>query len=423
MVVQKLYYMISTNPNLDQDFKQAVEKLPQIYSPSNKVAYDAFIDTYGTHFINKVQTGGKVVSMTSIRECKASMMGLSSDEVKMCLGAEVAGKIPYKVDIDLRAEMKFCNGKKEIVQGRQSFSNVFHDRITEISGGQTTEGELLFSADRDATAYKKWLASLPVSPDVISYTLKPLHQLIPDGKLKRELKQAIKDYILSRGAMRECSGHCSLGRRTKPRSCECHCQSHKGLGTNCCPTRSGLAIVDLTIIRGQGLYGDTLSGTDGYVKIFDENKILLGKTSIIQNNNNPYWNWELNIGDMLLSANSKLKIEVWDEDNRYDDLLGTCFAKLQSGGDQGERVCSLRYGVVFYKLKVTCGPSLSGPSCAEYVSSPMDSLLEKLYVSRHARPIPKCMLSQMGLRLDGYTFNYTLTDHSSVLNGDKADLL
>ncbi|XP_041931815.1 perforin-1-like [Alosa sapidissima] len=415
-------YMMSSNPNLNQDFKQAVEKLPQIYSPSNKVAYDAFIDTYGTHFIRKVKTGGKIVSMTSIRECKASMMGLSSDEVKMCLGAEVAVKIPYKVDIDLSAEIKFCNGKKEKVHGRRSFSSVFNDRITEITGGQT-EGELLFSAGRDASAYKKWLASLPVSPGVISYTLKPLHQLIPDRKVKRELKQAIKDYILSRGAKRECSDHCSLGRRTKPRSCECHCQSHKGLGTNCCPTRPGLAIVAFTIIRGQGLYGDTASGTDGYVKIFDENKIPLGKTPMILNNDNPYWNWELNIGDMLLSANSKLRIEVWDEDDKYDDLLGTCLAKLQSGGDQGERVCALNHGVLFYKLKVTCGPSLSGPSCAEYVSSPMDSLLEKLYVSRHARPIPKRMLFQMGLRLDGQAFNYMLTDNSSVLNGDKADWL
>ncbi|XP_062387074.1 perforin-1-like [Sardina pilchardus] len=411
-------YMTSNNPNLNQDFKRAVEKLPQIYSPSNKVAYDAFIDTYGTHFIKKVQTGGKVVSMTSIRECKASMMGLSSDEVKMCLGVEVAGKIPYKVDIDLSAEIKFCNGKKEKVQGRRSFSNVFHDRITEISGGQTTEGELLFSAGRDASAYKKWLASLPVSPDVISYTLKPLHQLIPDQKLNRELKQAIKDYILSRGIKRECSDHCRLGKRTNSRSCECHCQSHKGLGTNCCPTRSGLAMVDLTIIKGQGLYGDTQSGTDGYVKIFDENKILLGKTPMIQDDDNPNWNWELNIGDMLLSANSKLEIEVWDEDYKYDDLLGTCFAKLQSGGDQGERVCALNYGMVFYKLKVTCGPSLSGPSCTTYEESPMDSLLEKLYVSRHARLITKRMLSQMGLRLDGHAFNYTLTDHSSVLNGE-----
>lgn len=47
-------YMVSMNPNLNPDFKKALEKLPMIYSPSNKEAFDSFIDTYGTHFIKKV---------------------------------------------------------------------------------------------------------------------------------------------------------------------------------------------------------------------------------------------------------------------------------------------------------------------------------------------------------------------------------
>ena len=236
------------------------------------------------------------------------------------------------------------------------------------------------------------------------------------------MKLAIDDYIINRSLKKECSDKCQVGIRTNPDSCACHCQSHKGLGRNCCPTRSGLAKIVLTIIRAHGLYGDYSSKTDGYVKIYDENKILLGKTRTIQGNNSPYWDREFDIGDMLLSANSKLEIEVWDEDTRYDDLLGTCFAKLQSG-DQGEKACPLQYGVLFYRLKVTCGPSLRGPSCSEYVASPMNSLLEKLYVSRHARPIPKHMLPQMGMRLDRQAFNYTLTDQSSVQTGGKADQL
>ena len=46
--------MVSSNPNLHPDFAKALEKLPKIYSPSNKETYDAFFDTYGTHFIKKV---------------------------------------------------------------------------------------------------------------------------------------------------------------------------------------------------------------------------------------------------------------------------------------------------------------------------------------------------------------------------------
>lgn len=69
-----------------------------------------------------------MLSMTSIRECKASLMGLNADEVRMCLGAEASAKIQYKVDTDVNAEIRFCNGRKEKNIGRRSFSNTFSDR-------------------------------------------------------------------------------------------------------------------------------------------------------------------------------------------------------------------------------------------------------------------------------------------------------
>ncbi|XP_062387057.1 perforin-1-like [Sardina pilchardus] len=415
-------YMISSNPKLKKDFKQALDKLPHIYSPSNKTSFDSFIGTYGTHFLKEVQAGGKVQSLTSIRECKASLMGLNADEVKMCLTVEASAKIKQKADFDLGAEKKFCSGQKKKLQGGRSFSEKFRERTTQISGGKATGSELLFSSD--TSAYKRWIADLPDNPDVISYTLMPLHQLVSSPQVKKGLKQAIRDYILIKGLKRTCSDRCNIGRRTNSGSCACHCQSHKGLGTNCCPTCYGQARVILTIIKGEDLYGDTSSGgaTDGYVKVFDKNNILLGKTPMITDNNSPIWNYQFNIGDMILSADSKLKIEVWDEDNRYDDLLGTCYAKLRS--DNREIVvCPLSYGRIFYQVKVTCGPSLKGPSCATYKSSPMSSLLETLYVSRHARPIPRHMLFQMGMRLDRQAFNYTLTGQSSAQNGGKADRL
>lgn len=241
---------------------------------------------------------------------------------------------------------------------------------------------------------------------MISYTVKPLHLLVPNKQVKRALKKAIVYYIKSRALRRQCSNQCKLGRRTKHGSCACHCQNHKGLGSNCCPTRPGLAKIVLNIVRGKGLFGDYSSGTDGYVKVFDKNNILLGKTHTINNNNNPSWNQEFDMDDMLLSANSKLKIEVWDADNYYDDLLGTCYAPLRSG-NRGEVVCPLNHGQLFYKLRVTCGPNLRGPFCADYARSPMSSLWERLYVSRHARPIPKHMLFQTGMRQDKQAFNYT----------------
>lgn len=256
---------------------------------------------------------------------------------------------------------------------------------------------------------------------MISYTVKPLHQLVPNQQVKRQLKQAIRDYILHRGLERKCSNQCKIGRRTNQKSCACHCQNHKGLGSNCCPTRPGLAKVVLTILRGESLYGDYSSKTDGYVKVFNKN-ILLGRTRTIDGNDNPNWNQEFDMDDMLLSENSKLKIEVWDADNYNDDLLGTCYAPLRSG-NRGVVVCPLNHGRLFYKLRVSCGPNLRGQFCAKYARSPMSSLLEGLYVSRHARPIPKHTLFQMGMRLDRQAFNYTLKGQSSVHNSSEMNWL
>lgn len=177
-------------------------------------------------------------------------------------------------------------------------------------------------------------------------------------------------------------------------------------------------------MRAEGLYGDYSSGTDGYVKVFENKNILLGKTRTIDGNNNPFWNQEFDMDDMVLSENSKLKIEVWDADNYYDDLLGTCYAPLRSG-NRGEVVCPLNNGQLFYKLRVTCGPNLRGQFCTDYARSPMSSLSERIYVSRHAHPNPKHLLFQgvqMG-RLDRQAFNDTLKGQSSVQNGGKMNWL
>ncbi|KAG5267775.1 hypothetical protein AALO_G00225600 [Alosa alosa] len=70
--------------------------------------------------------------------------------------------------------------------------------FTEIFGGNTTERELLFSADPDI--FKKWLSSLPGNPDMISHSLDPLHELLPSNlPVRRELAKAIRHYILERG--------------------------------------------------------------------------------------------------------------------------------------------------------------------------------------------------------------------------------
>uniref|UniRef100_A0A671RFZ3 Perforin 1.9 n=1 Tax=Sinocyclocheilus anshuiensis TaxID=1608454 RepID=A0A671RFZ3_9TELE len=174
----------------------------------------------------------------------------------------------------------------------------------------------------------------------------------------------IRDYILQRALWRNCSTPCKASIATNLKQpCVCSCHNNPGVKANCCPA--------------SGLWGDYFSQTDMYVKVLRNHKDFLGETSVIWNQNSPTWNWKFELGSFVLSQFGGLRLEVWDRDN--NDF------------------CRLNHGLLYYKTAVTCGPSLAGSSCTEYVGSPMSSHLEKIYVSRHVRPVPKDVLVKMGV--------------------------
>lgn len=164
-------------------------------------------------------------------------------------------------------------------------------------------------------------------------------------------------------------------------------------------------------MRAQGLWGDQTTATDGYVKVFNKYNVQVGRTDMITNNNSPYWGRTFDLGDVVLAENDKMKLEVWDEDSKWDDdLLGTCEVPIKAG--QNDNFCNLNHGVLFYKTEVTCAPSLSGPYCSKYVGSPMNFHLEKVYVSRNARPVPAEILLSKGVLLDKL-YVYQKTNYSA----------
>ncbi|XP_030645633.1 perforin-1-like [Chanos chanos] len=392
-------YRVSNKPLLHREFKRTVKNLPKIYNGQHKQRFYKLIDSFGTHYITKVTLGGTVHSVTSIKQCQAALQGLSADEVKTCLDVEASASVGDKANS--KAEFHHCKEAKDKTESKSSFSSSFNDRFTEISGGHTTEPDILFSADKDPAAYKEWLSSVPQNPDVISYSLEPLHELIPPkNPARKHLRKAIHDFILERSLWRNCSEPCKSGSKTNPNEpCICTCHNNPGVNIDCCPTRRGLARVSITVDRAVGLWGDHSTATDGYVKVFGKNSFLIGRTPVINNNNAPHWNMIFDLGDTVLSDLNSLRLEVWDEDNKWDDdLLGTCSVPLAAG--RKSNFCKLNHGELFYKLQVTCAPSLAGPSCVEYVGSPMNYQLEKAYVSRHAQPLPKEMLVKMGVLVD-----------------------
>ncbi|XP_071752024.2 perforin-1-like [Centroberyx gerrardi] len=390
-------YRVSSSPKLHREFRAAVNKLPKTYSPENKQQYYKLIDNFGTHYITKVKLGGSVESVTSIRQCQARLQGLSVEEVQMCLEVEASASIGEN---NMKAESKHCQKDMDKTESKSSFSSTFSDRFTEIKGGQTTEPELLFSADKDPSAYKEWLNSLPQNPDIVSYSLDSLHELLPvNSPVRKNLRSAVSHYILEKALLRNCSEPCRAGIKSDRNDpCLCSCHNDPAVGQDCCPTRKGMARVVITVQRGAGLWGDYSTATDGYVKVFFNGQ-MVRRSPVIWNNNHPQWAMTVDLGSQVLSTGSKVRFEVWDEDSKWDDdLLGQCERDLTAGVKQD--LCNLQHGRLYYKLEVTCAPSLSGPTCADYKASPMSQHLQKLYVSRHAHPVPKAFLINMGVFVD-----------------------
>ncbi|KAM4717031.1 uncharacterized protein FYW61_017248 [Anableps anableps] len=388
MTCEYYSYRVSGSPRLHKEFSRAVTQLPSVYNEESKEQFYKLIDNFGTHYISKVKLGGNVQSVTSIRQCQASLQGFSAEEVQMCL--EVEASASFRVTI--KTESKHCKRDVEKSENKAAFSSLFNDRFTEIKGGHTTEPDLLFSADKDPSAYKEWLNSIPQNPDIISYSLSSLHELLPANTTTSfNLRSAISHYILEKGLVINCTERC---RKDSRDHCVCQCHNDPAVNQDCCPTRKGTARVIITAQRATGLWGDYFTSTDGFVKVL-YNKVEY-RSKVINNNNNPHWGFVVDLGPQDLSVANKVRFEVWDQDNGWDDdKLGSCEQLLKNGII--EDACNMNHGRLYFKLEVKCAPSLSGEFCRDYKPTPMNQSLKKLYVSRHAHPIPKAMLLEMGV--------------------------
>ncbi|TNN70072.1 Perforin-1 [Liparis tanakae] len=389
-------YRVSGSPKLHREFRNAVKQLPKKYSPENKQRFYKLIDNFGTHYVTKVKIGGSIHSVTSIRQCQANLEGISVEEVEMCLEMEAS----LSIKATYTTQAKHCQKDIDKTESKTAFSSLFNDRFTETKGGHTTEPELLFSADKNPSAYKEWLETLPRYPDIVSYSLDSLHELLPtNSSVRKNLRSAIGHYILEKGLLKNCSGRCQAGIKSDRRdACVCQCHNDPAVNQDCCPTRKGMARVIVTVQRASALWGDHSTATDGYVKV-SFNGLMVRRSAVIWNNNNPHWNTVVDLGSQDVSSGKRVRFEVWDQDNNWDDdLLGGCEKVLSAGVKQD--LCNLQHGRLFYKLEVKCAPSLSGDTCKDYQPSPMSQSLKSLYVSRHARRVPKAMLLEMGVFVD-----------------------
>ncbi|CAM4562789.1 unnamed protein product [Lepidochelys olivacea] len=94
------------------------------------------------------------------------------------------------------------------------------------------------------------------------------------------------------------------------------------------------------------------------------------RTDTIWVNNSPVWNVPLDFGTVRITSASKIRVQVWDEDNKWnDDLLGSCDIPLEAGGPH-QKDCYLNHGRIWFQYSLRCGPHLGGQSSFDYVSQP-----------------------------------------------------
>ncbi|XP_017577025.1 perforin-1-like [Pygocentrus nattereri] len=369
-------YKIASSPPLHHEFLQALRSLPREYE---KDSYQRIIDMFGTHYTTGVELGGKMKAVTAIRTCKAALSGLTVTAVKDCLDVEASGTHD---DFTLSTEFKHCQALKKKMNTDEKFSSMFNERQTEIVGGNINGEDFLFSRNSHPNSLNQWLDSLKTIPDVVTYTLHPLHSVLNKNHPARNgLRKAVENYICDNALKKVCCGSCKIGHQNSARDrCACVCERSQTVLSNCCPVEKGLATLKVFNLYANGLYGDLSSETDGSVEVSYSH--MVRRTAIITGNDNPRWTESFEYAPVKLSISKKLSFKVYDADTYWNsDLLGECSFDLRSG--QVTDTCFFKHGSFFFSYSVECAPSLQGPKCADYSASPMDSHLAKIFQSRN----------------------------------------
>lgn len=264
------------------------------------------------------------------------------------------------------SEFKACEEKKKQHKMTTSFHAAYQERYSKVVGGHhSSKLDLLFGKHMGPEQVSAWVNSLMDRPGLVDYTLMPLHTLLKKQDPRREaLRQAVSKYVMDRARWRDCSRPCRPGQQKSTHDpCQCVCPGSAVTNQDCCPRQRGLAHLEVMDFWATGLWGDTITATDAYLKVFFGSQEL--RTDTVWNNNNPRWMTRLDFGDVDLVLGGPLRVQVWDQDYGWDDdLLGTCDKSPQSG--QQSVQCNLHHGHLNFLYRATCLPHLTGRTCLEY---------------------------------------------------------
>lgn len=130
-----------------------------------------------------------------------------------------------------------------------SLSDSLHQHYSEVVGGSGWTGEFSLTRD-DSSRYLKWMDTVKDHPDVVSYSLRPLHRLVLEREKRDGVRAAIGQYLKENSV------------RKPPEDHTCW-----GSSSNCCPEHPHRGTLEVTIVRAWDLDGgDPVGETDGWVK-------------------------------------------------------------------------------------------------------------------------------------------------------------
>lgn len=284
--------------------------------------------------------------ITAFRTCLATLKGFAEAEVKKCLNLELRVSLGF-----LPVNVTFSEKCNDLLKGNMSmgFYQGFMTHKIEVTGGDRYLPDNLYQQDPSG-AYDSWMNSLHNNPDVVSYAIFPLHQLVQDSQIAANLRDAITGYI-QENRLRD--DHIDSKK----------CSPAPNLDHNCCPLRSGRGTLRLTIHRAAGLGADTFTKTDAFVKIFYNG--MYEETETVMDDNNPVWDVSYDLGSVEVGL--ELRLEVWDKDVLYNDIAGRCIAIPERGTRSFS--CQLKKGILYFTYAVKCDSHLTGFRCGRYSPS------------------------------------------------------